>query len=74
MRCCTGQAAGQPIQVVVHINNDWVEASVLDHGPQPPPGLPAKTARNCALAGGACGCWGGWSMRSALNASGSAPG
>ena len=32
------------------------------------------TSTSCALAGGACGCWGGWWMRSALNASGSAPG
>ena len=71
-----GSSGGQPIQVVVHITSDWVEASVLDHGPQPPPGLSAETDAHlsCALAGGACGCWGGWSMRSALNASGSAPG
>ena len=70
-----GSSGGQPIQVVVHVNNDWVEASVLDHGPQPPPGVSAETdTMSCALAGGACGCWGGWWMRSALNASGSAPG
>jgi anti-sigma regulatory factor (Ser/Thr protein kinase) len=33
-----GSSGGQPIQVVVHVNDDWVEASVLDHGPlcQPP--------------------------------------
>jgi anti-sigma regulatory factor (Ser/Thr protein kinase) len=24
-----GSSGGQPIQVVVHVNNDWVEASVL---------------------------------------------
>jgi anti-sigma regulatory factor (Ser/Thr protein kinase) len=36
-----GSSGGQPIQVVVHVSDDWVEASVLDHGPQPPPGLPA---------------------------------
>jgi anti-sigma regulatory factor (Ser/Thr protein kinase) len=36
-----GSRAGQPIQVRVHVNDGWVQASVLDHGPQPPPGLPA---------------------------------
>ena len=70
-----GSSGGQPIQVVVHINNDWVEASVLDHGPQPPPGVSAETDTDEMGAGGrACGCCCGWSMRSALNASGSAPG
>ncbi len=38
-----GSRGGQPIQVVVHVNHDWVEASVLDHGPQPPAGRPAGT-------------------------------
>jgi anti-sigma regulatory factor (Ser/Thr protein kinase) len=38
-----GSSGGQPIQVVVHVSDDWVEASVLDHGPQPPPGLPAES-------------------------------
>jgi anti-sigma regulatory factor (Ser/Thr protein kinase) len=36
-----GSRAGQPIQVHIHVNDGWVQASVLDHGPQPPPGLPA---------------------------------
>jgi anti-sigma regulatory factor (Ser/Thr protein kinase) len=36
-----GSSGGQPIQVVVHIDDNWIEASILDHGPQPPPGLPA---------------------------------
>ncbi len=36
-----GSRDGQPIQVVVHVNDGWVEASVLDHGPQAPAGLPA---------------------------------
>ena len=49
-----GSSAGQPIQVVVHINNDWVEASVLDHGPQPPPGLPADSDE---LRAGGRGLW-----------------
>jgi hypothetical protein len=39
-----------------------------------PASPPRPTPMSCGLAGGACGCWGGWSMRSALNASGSAPG
>jgi len=49
-----GSSGGQPIQVVVHINNDWVEASVLDHGPQPPPGLPADSDE---LRAGGRGLW-----------------
>lgn len=39
-----GSRAGQPIQVHVHVNDGWVEASVLDQGPQPPPGLPAAAS------------------------------
>jgi len=46
----------QPIQVVVHVNDDWVEASVLDHGPQPPAGLPAATGTGELHAGGR-GLW-----------------
>jgi anti-sigma regulatory factor (Ser/Thr protein kinase) len=70
-----GSSGGQPIQVVVHVNEDWVEAPVLDNGPSPRPvSQPRPTPTSCGLAVGACGCWGGWSMRSALNASGSAPG
>jgi anti-sigma regulatory factor (Ser/Thr protein kinase) len=38
-----GSRGGQPIQVLVHVTDGWVEASVLDHGPQPPPGRPADT-------------------------------
>ena len=51
-----GSSGGQPIQVVVHVNNDWVEASVLDHGPQPPPGLSAETDTHELRAGGR-GLW-----------------
>jgi anti-sigma regulatory factor (Ser/Thr protein kinase) len=42
--------------VVVHITNDWVEASVLDHGPQPPPGLSADPDTDELRAGGR-GLW-----------------
>jgi serine/threonine-protein kinase RsbW len=51
-----GSSGGQPIQVVVHITNDWVEASVLDHGPQPPPGVSAETDTHELRAGGR-GLW-----------------
>jgi anti-sigma regulatory factor (Ser/Thr protein kinase) len=51
-----GSSRGQPIQVVVHVNNDWVEASVLDHGPQPPPGVLAETDTHELRAGGR-GLW-----------------
>jgi serine/threonine-protein kinase RsbW len=49
-----GSSGGQPIQVVVHVNDDWVEASVLDHGPQPPTGLPADSDE---LPAGGRGLW-----------------
>ena len=49
-----GSSGGQPIQVVVHVNDDWVEASVLDHGPQAPPGLPADSDE---LRAGGRGLW-----------------
>ena len=50
-----GSSGGQPIQVVVHINNDWVEASVLDHGPHPP-GVSADSNTHELRAGGR-GLW-----------------
>jgi serine/threonine-protein kinase RsbW len=49
-----GSSGGQPIQVVVHVSDGWVEASVLDHGPQPPPGLPADSDE---LGAGGRGLW-----------------
>jgi serine/threonine-protein kinase RsbW len=54
-----GSRGGQPIQVRVHVTGDWVEASVLDHGPQPPPGLPADAEHGELHAGG----WGLWVLR-----------
>ena len=51
-----GSSGGQPIQVVVHVNDDWVEASVLDHGPQPPSGFPAESDTDELRAGGR-GLW-----------------
>jgi anti-sigma regulatory factor (Ser/Thr protein kinase) len=36
-----GSRGGQPIQVGVYVTDDWVEATILDHGPQPPAGLSA---------------------------------
>jgi anti-sigma regulatory factor (Ser/Thr protein kinase) len=47
-----GSRGGQPIQVVVHVNDGWVETSVLDHGPQPPPGLRADADSDELRAGG----------------------
>ena len=51
-----GSSGDQPIQVVVHVNDDWIEASVLDHGPEPPAGLPADTDTDQLPAGGR-GLW-----------------
>ena len=54
-----GSSGDQPIQVVIHVNDDWVEASVLDHGPEPPPGFPADadTDQLRGLPGGGRGLW-----------------
>jgi serine/threonine-protein kinase RsbW len=54
-----GSHGGQPVQVQVRVTGDWVEASVLDHGPQPPPELPAETGGGELRAGG----WGLWLLR-----------
>ena len=51
-----GSNGGQPIRVVVHVNNDWVEASVLDHGPRPSPGVSAESDTHELRAGGR-GLW-----------------
>jgi serine/threonine-protein kinase RsbW len=32
-----GSGAGQPVEVAVEVKADWVEATILDHGPAPPP-------------------------------------
>jgi len=70
-----GSRGRQPIQVLARVTDGWVEASVLDHGPQPPPGRPADTtAVSCALAGGVCGCCADWWMRYGWSGSSSAPG
>jgi serine/threonine-protein kinase RsbW len=51
-----GSRGGQPVEVAVHVTHDWVEASVLDHGPEPPPGL--QTAADTAeLRAGGRGLW-----------------
>jgi anti-sigma regulatory factor (Ser/Thr protein kinase) len=51
-----GSSGGQPVAVVVHVNDHWVEASVLDHGPQPPTGLPAGSDTDGPGVGGR-GLW-----------------
>ncbi len=32
-----GSGAGQPVEVAVEVTADWVEATILDHGPAPRP-------------------------------------
>jgi anti-sigma regulatory factor (Ser/Thr protein kinase) len=51
-----GSSGGQPVEILVHVDDDWVEASVLDHGPEPPPGLPAD-ADTGELSAGGRGLW-----------------
>jgi anti-sigma regulatory factor (Ser/Thr protein kinase) len=51
-----GSSGHQPIQVVVQVHDGWVEASVLDHGPELPAGLPAAAGPGELPAGGR-GLW-----------------
>ncbi len=44
-----GSRGGQPIEVVVHVNDEVIEASVLDHGPDLP-AQPPTDADTDALA------------------------
>jgi hypothetical protein len=59
-----GSGGGQPVQVVVHISDDVIEASVLDHGSDLPARPPTDADTDAlACAAGACGCCAGWWMR-----------
>jgi len=69
-----GSGEGQPVEVAVAVKADWVEATVLDHGPAlpPPPRLAGATPRRWVRMGGACGCCVGWSTRCVWSVSGAA--
>jgi anti-sigma regulatory factor (Ser/Thr protein kinase) len=49
-----GSGGGDPIQVAVRVQDAWVEATVLDHGPAKPPRPVSTTDR---LSGGGWGLW-----------------
>ncbi len=69
-----GSRGGQPVQVVVHVNDDVIEASVLDHGPDPPAQPPTDADTDAlGVRGRGCGCCAGSWMRCGLSASGSGP-
>jgi anti-sigma regulatory factor (Ser/Thr protein kinase) len=36
-----GSRGGQPVEVTVRVEDDWIEASVLDHGPARPVAAPS---------------------------------
>ena len=38
-----GSRGGDPVQVAVRVRGDWVEATVVDHGPAQPPHPPPTT-------------------------------
>jgi anti-sigma regulatory factor (Ser/Thr protein kinase) len=38
-----GSRGGDPVQVAVWVRGDWVEATVVDHGPAQPPQPPPTT-------------------------------
>jgi anti-sigma regulatory factor (Ser/Thr protein kinase) len=52
-----GSGGGDPIQVAVRVQDAWVEASVLDHGPAKPPRPLSTTDRRSG------GGWGLWLLR-----------
>jgi anti-sigma regulatory factor (Ser/Thr protein kinase) len=51
-----GSGGGQPVQVVIHVNDDVIQASVLDHGPDLP-AQPPTEADIDALAVHGRGLW-----------------
>jgi len=51
-----GSSGGQQVQVVVHVNDDVIEVSVLDHGPDLP-ARPPSDADTDALAVRGRGLW-----------------
>ena len=51
-----GSSGGQPVQVVVHVNDNVIQASVLDHGPDLP-ARPPSDADTDALAVRGRGLW-----------------
>ena len=61
-------------EVVVHVRDDVIKASVLDHGPDlPAQPQPMSTPTRWAFAAAGCGCCAGSWMRCGLSASGSGP-
>jgi anti-sigma regulatory factor (Ser/Thr protein kinase) len=60
-----GSRGGDPVQVAVWVRGDWVEATVVDHGPAQPPHPPPTSS---AAAAGGCGCLTAWSTRSGWSA------
>jgi anti-sigma regulatory factor (Ser/Thr protein kinase) len=59
-----GSGAGRPVEVAVEVKADWVEATILDHGPAvPPPRANRGGPEALGTHGRACGCCAGWSTR-----------
>jgi anti-sigma regulatory factor (Ser/Thr protein kinase) len=55
-----GSGGGRPVQVVVHVTDDVIEASVLDHGPDlPAPPQLGLTWTRWVFAAAGCGCCAG---------------
>jgi len=63
-----GSGGGDPVEVAVRVQDAWVEATVLDHGPTTPP-RPLSTTDRPSGRGWGCGCCAAWSMRSAWSVS-----
>lgn len=47
-----GSRGGQPVQVELHVNDDMIQASVLDHGPDPPAQSPTEADTDALAARG----------------------
>ena len=52
-----GSGGGQPVQVVVHVHDDVIQASVLDHGPDLPAHPPPTDADTDTLTARGRGLW-----------------
>jgi hypothetical protein len=69
----SGSRGGQPVQVVVHVNDNVIQASVLDLRARPADRTPNDADTDALSVRGRGLCLAGWWTRCGLSASGSDP-